>query len=60
MRKKTGILLAFIFIVLVIGYNSLFFVEQRVQALILQFGEPITSGDYMRAVPSFCKLFTDI
>ena len=41
MRKKTGILLAFIFIVLVIGYNSLFFVEQRVQALILQFGEPI-------------------
>jgi membrane protease subunit HflC len=41
MRKKTGILIAFIFIVLVIGYNSLFFVEQRVQALILQFGEPI-------------------
>ena len=41
MRKKTGILVAFLFIVLVIGYNSLFFVEQRVQALILQFGEPI-------------------
>lgn len=41
MKKRTGILLAFIFIVLVIGYNSLFFVEQRVQALILQFGEPI-------------------
>ena len=41
MKKRTGILVAFIFIVLVIGYNSLFFVEQRVQALILQFGEPI-------------------
>ena len=41
MKKRTGILLAFIFIVLVIGYNSLFFLEQRVQALILQFGEPI-------------------
>ena len=41
MKKRTGILLAFTFIVLVIGYNSLFFVEQRVQALILQFGEPI-------------------
>ena len=41
MKKRTGILIAFIFIVFVIGYNSLFFVEQRVQALILQFGEPI-------------------
>ena len=41
MKKRTGILLAFIFIVLLISYNSLFFVEQRIQALILQFGEPI-------------------
>ena len=41
MKKRTGILIAFIFVVIVIAYNSLFFVEQRVQALILQFGEPI-------------------
>ena len=41
MKKRTGILLAFIFITILITYNSLFFVEQRVQALILQFGEPI-------------------
>jgi membrane protease subunit HflC len=41
MKKRTGILLAFVFIAIVIAYNSLFFVEQRVQALILQFGEPI-------------------
>ena len=41
MKKRTGILIAFVFIVFVIGYNSLFFVEQRIQALILQFGEPI-------------------
>jgi modulator of FtsH protease HflC len=41
MKKRTGILIAFIFVVIVITYNSLFFVEQRVQALILQFGEPI-------------------
>jgi membrane protease subunit HflC len=41
MKKRTGILIAFIFIAIVIAYNSLFFVEQRVQALILQFGEPI-------------------
>ncbi|MDA9558851.1 protease modulator HflC [Alphaproteobacteria bacterium] len=41
MKKRTGILVAFIFIAIVMAYNSLFFVEQRVQALILQFGEPI-------------------
>ena len=41
MKKRTGILIAFMLIVFVIGYNSLFFVEQRIQALILQFGEPI-------------------
>ncbi len=41
MKKRTGILIAFIFVALLIAYNSLFFVEQRVQALILQFGEPI-------------------
>jgi len=29
MRKKTGILLAFIFVVLVIGYNSLFFCRTK-------------------------------
>ena len=41
MKRKTGIILALVFVVTIIIYNSLFFVEQRVQALILQFGEPI-------------------
>ncbi len=41
MKKKTGILLGFIVVITIITYNSLFFVEQRVQTLILQFGEPI-------------------
>ncbi len=41
MKRKTGIILALVFVVTIIIYNSLFFVEQRIQALILQFGEPI-------------------
>ena len=41
MKKKFVILLSFIVVLTVLAYNSLFFVEQRVQTLILQFGEPI-------------------
>ena len=41
MKKRFVILLSFIVVLTVLSYNSLFFVEQRVQSLILQFGEPI-------------------
>ena len=41
MKKRPVILLSFIIVLTVLAYNSLFFVEQRVQTLILQFGEPI-------------------
>ena len=41
MKKRLVILLSFIVVLTVLAYNSLFFVEQRVQSLILQFGEPI-------------------
>jgi len=41
MKKKFIILLSFLIVLTVLAYNSLFFVEQRVQSLILQFGEPI-------------------
>ena len=41
MKKRLIILLGFLIITTVLAYNSLFFVEQRVQSLILQFGEPI-------------------
>ena len=41
MKKRFVILLSFIAVLTVLAYNSLFFVEQRVQSLILQFGEPI-------------------
>ena len=41
MKKRTGLILGFIFLCTIVIYNSLFFVEQRIQALILQFGEPI-------------------
>ena len=41
MKKRLVILLSFIVVLTVLAYNSLFFVEQRVQTLILQFGEPI-------------------
>ena len=41
MKKRHVILLSFIVVLTVLAYNSLFFVEQRVQTLILQFGEPI-------------------
>ena len=41
MKKKFIILLGLFLVVTVLAYNSLFFVEQRIQSLILQFGEPI-------------------
>ena len=41
MKKRFVILLSFIVVLTILAYNSLFFVEQRVQSLILQFGEPI-------------------
>ena len=41
MKKRFVILLSFLVVLTVVAYNSLFFVEQRVQSLILQFGEPI-------------------
>ena len=41
MKKRLVILISFIVVLTVLAYNSLFFVEQRVQSLILQFGEPI-------------------
>ena len=41
MKKRSIILIGFLVLLTVLAYNSLFFVEQRVQSLILQFGEPI-------------------
>lgn len=41
MKKRFVILLSFLVVLTMLAYNSLFFVEQRVQSLILQFGEPI-------------------
>ncbi len=41
MKKRFVILIGIGLFLTVIAYNSLFFVEQRVQSLILQFGEPI-------------------
>ena len=41
MKKRFVILLSFIVVSTILAYNSLFFVEQMVQTLILQFGEPI-------------------
>ncbi len=41
MKKRFIILISFLFLTIVLAYNSMFFVEQRIQSLILQFGEPI-------------------
>jgi len=41
MKKRLIILFSFLVVLTVLAYNTLFFVEQRVQSLILQFGEPI-------------------
>ena len=41
MNKKITIFLAVLIFFSIVIYNSLFFVEQRVQTLVLQFGEPV-------------------
>ena len=41
MKKRFVILIGIVFFITILAYNSLFFVEQRIQTLILQFGEPI-------------------
>ena len=41
MKKRFIILISFLFLTIILAYNSMFFVEQRIQSLILQFGEPI-------------------
>jgi len=41
MSKKMGIFLVISFLLILTAYNTMFFVEQRIQTLVLQFGEPI-------------------
>ena len=41
MSKITGIIIGLAIFFIIVIYNSLFFVEQRIQALVLQFGEPV-------------------
>ena len=41
MSKKYIILIIFVVSNSIGAYNTLFFVEQRIQAIVLQFGEPI-------------------
>ncbi len=41
MSKKYIVLLALVVGILIGAYNTMFFVEQRIQAIVLQFGEPI-------------------
>ncbi|MDC3024043.1 protease modulator HflC [Alphaproteobacteria bacterium] len=42
MMSKKAILLIVLFVSIIIGaYNTAFFVEQRIQAIVLQFGEPV-------------------
>ena len=41
MSKITGIIIGLTIFFIIVAYNSLFFVEQRIQALVLQFGEPV-------------------
>ena len=41
MSKKGIILLILVFSIIIGAYNALFFVEQRIQAIVLQFGEPV-------------------
>ena len=40
MRKKNILFIIIVVGVLIATYNTLFFVEQRIQAIVLQFGEP--------------------
>ena len=41
MSKITGIIIGLTIFFIIVAYNSLFFVEQRIQTLVLQFGEPV-------------------
>ena len=41
MSKITGIFIGLTIFFIIVIYNSLFFVEQRIQTLVLQFGEPV-------------------
>ena len=41
MSKITGIIIGLAIFFIIVIYNSLFFVEQRIQTLVLQFGEPV-------------------
>ena len=40
MSKKNIIFIILIGVIILGAYNTLFFVEQRIQAIVLQFGEP--------------------
>ena len=40
MSKKNIIFIILIGVIILGVYNTLFFVEQRIQAIVLQFGEP--------------------
>ena len=41
MKKKNIIILGFIFVLFILANSSYYYVDQRVQALVLQFGEPV-------------------
>ena len=41
MSKSTVLILGLAIFLVIVVYNSIFFVEQRVQTLVLQFGEPV-------------------
>ena len=41
MSKITGVIIGLAIFFIIVIYNSLFFVEQRIQTLVLQFGEPV-------------------
>ena len=41
MSKKKIIFIVIVAGLLIVAYNTLFFIEQRIQAIVLQFGEPV-------------------
>jgi len=41
MSKSTVLILGLAIFLVIVAYNSIFFVEQRIQTLVLQFGEPV-------------------
>ena len=41
MSKSTVLILGLAIFLVIVVYNSIFFVEQRIQTLVLQFGEPV-------------------